>query len=105
MMIAENVFAAIDVSMRSGFFINAILAVVLGSSMKRMWSLINTMQILTFIPELGFQIPTNLQVCLEKIKEISNVNIFPESWSEKIKGYFMGTKDKPKEKGFKENLG
>jgi hypothetical protein len=60
---------------------------------------------LTYIPELGFKIPTNLQVCLEKIKEISNVNIFPEQWSEVIKGYFNFKNDNEKKKGFTENIG
>ncbi len=88
MRIAEKTFSIIDTSLRGGFFINAILAVVLGASMRRMWSLINTLQILTMIPELGFEIPTNLVVCLEKIREVSNMNIFPESWGQKLKSLF-----------------
>jgi hypothetical protein len=40
---AEKSFSIIDTSLKAGFYINAILAIVLGTSMKRMWSLLNTM--------------------------------------------------------------
>lgn len=43
MRIAEGTFSLIDTSLKAGFFINAILAIALGASMRRMWSLINTL--------------------------------------------------------------
>ena len=60
MRVVEKAFSMIDGSLQSGIIVNAVLAVVLGASMKRMWALINTLQILTNIPLLGFVVPTNL---------------------------------------------
>ena len=60
MRVVEKAFSMVDGSLQSGIIVNAVLAVVLGASMKRMWALINTLQILTNIPLLGFVVPTNL---------------------------------------------
>lgn len=60
MRVVEKAFSMVDGSLQSGIIVNAVLAVVLGGSMKRMWALINTLQILTNIPLLGFVVPTNL---------------------------------------------
>jgi len=72
-------FSAVSSSLESGIIVNAVLAVVLGASMKRMWALINTLQIITNIPNLGLVVPTNFQVCLTLIIEISNMNVIPPS--------------------------
>lgn len=72
-------FSAVSSSLESGIIVNAVLAVVLGASMKRMWALINTLQIITNIPYLGLVVPTNFQVCLTLIIEISNMNVIPPS--------------------------
>ena len=60
MRVVEKAFSMVDGSLQSGIIVNAVLAVVLGASMKRMWALINTLQILTNVPLLGFVVPTNL---------------------------------------------
>ena len=43
MRVVEKAFSMIDGSLQSGIIVNAVLAVVLGASMKRMWALINTL--------------------------------------------------------------
>ena len=60
MKMVENAFAFVDSSLTTGVIVNAVLGVVLGASMKRMWALINTLQILTHVPLLNFVLPTNL---------------------------------------------
>jgi len=74
----EKTFGFIDSTMTSGMIVNIILAVVIRAPMKLMWNMINTLQILTFMPMLNMQIPTNLKVCLETIKEVSNLSILPK---------------------------
>ena len=74
----EKTFGFIDSTMNSGMIVNIILAVVIRAPMKLMWNMINTLQILTFMPVLNMQIPTNLKVCLETIKEVSNLSILPK---------------------------
>jgi hypothetical protein len=74
----EKTFGFIDSTMTSGIIVNIVLAVVIRAPMKLMWNMINTLQILTFMPMLNMQIPTNLKVCLETIKEVSNLSILPK---------------------------
>jgi hypothetical protein len=74
----EKTFGFIDSTMTSGMIVNIILALVIRAPMKLMWNMINTLQILTFMPMLNMQIPTNLKVCLETIKEVSNLSILPK---------------------------
>ena len=75
----EKTFGFIDSTMTYGIIVNIILAVVIKASMKHMWHLINTLQLLTFMPMLNMQIPTNLRVCLETIKEVTNLSLLPKS--------------------------
>jgi hypothetical protein len=75
----EKTFGFIDSTMTSGMILNIVLAIVIRAPMKHMWNMINTLQILTFMPMLNMQIPTNLKVCLETIKEVSNLSILPKS--------------------------
>ena len=75
----EKTFGFIDSTMTSGVIVNIVLALVIRAPMKLMWNMINTLQILTFMPMLNMQIPTNLKVCLETIKEVSNLSILPKS--------------------------
>jgi hypothetical protein len=67
MKMVEKAFSMLDNTLSSGVAVNVVLAVVLGGSMKRMWALINTLQILTHISLLAFVLPTNLSVCLSLI--------------------------------------
>lgn len=67
MKMVEKAFSMLDNSLSSGVVLNVVLAVVFGGSMKRMWALINTLQILTHISLLAFVLPTNLSVCLKLI--------------------------------------
>lgn len=75
----EKSFGFIDSTMTSGVIVNIVLALVIRAPMKLMWNMINTLQILTFLPMLNMQVPTNLKVCLETIKEVSNLSILPKS--------------------------
>jgi hypothetical protein len=91
MKTVTKTFTAVGNSLESGIIINAVLAVVLGASMKRMWALINTLQILTNIPNLGLLVPTNLQVCLTLIIQISSLNIIPQSVVDSVVSFIQGT--------------
>ena len=65
--------------MTSGLIVNILLAVVIRAPMKLMWNMINTLQIVTFMPDLNMKLPQNLVICLKTIKEISNLSILPKS--------------------------
>jgi tetrahydromethanopterin S-methyltransferase subunit F len=54
MAMVEKAFSLVDNGLTSGVMINAILGLALGASMKRMFALINTLQILTHLPLMGF---------------------------------------------------
>jgi len=49
----EKTFGFIDSTMTSGMIVNIVLAIVIRAPMKQMWNMINTLQILTFMPMLN----------------------------------------------------
>ena len=79
MRTVAKTFSLIDSTMTSGIIINLVLALVIRAPMKLMWNMINTLQILTFMPLMNMGIPTNLRICLDTIKEVSNLGILPKS--------------------------
>ena len=83
MRLMEKSFTTLDTSMTSGLFANLFLAVALGASMKRMWSLLNTLQIVTHVTLLAITLPSNVGICLRTIVEISNVQVVPKAWVDK----------------------
>jgi hypothetical protein len=78
MRVIEKSFNFLDSTMTSGVIVNIVLALVIRAPMKLMWNMINTLQILTFMPMLNMQMPTNLKICLDTIKEVSNLSILPK---------------------------
>ena len=85
----EGTFALFQGSMQTTIIVNLFLVLVLGASMKRLWSLLNTLQILTHLPMLAFVFPTNLKVCLDIIRQVSNLNIIPKEWVTKFMTIIM----------------
>eukprot|EP00347_Sterkiella_histriomuscorum_P005622 403355892 len=59
---------------------NIILQVVLGFSMKKLWRLINTLQILVHLPLLGISIPSNTLSFFKAMIDISNLQILPTAY-------------------------
>jgi hypothetical protein len=84
MRLLERSFKILDTSMASGLIANLFLAVALGASMNRMWSLLNTLQIVTHITLLAVSLPSNVGICLRTIVEISNVQVIPKAWLDKV---------------------
>lgn len=76
--------------MTSGIIVNLVLALVIRAPMKLMWNLINTLQILTFMPQLNIQLPTNLRTCLLAIKEVANLSLIPQSLTDIIVKWVSG---------------
>ena len=73
----EKTFSTVDSSLVSGIMINVLIALAFGASMRRMWGLLNTLQILTHITLLAVKIPENLNTCLKIILQISSLSIIP----------------------------
>lgn len=83
----EKAFTLVDTTLTGGVVANTFIAVAMGASMKRMWSLLNTLQIVTHIPLLALTLPANLKVCLNTIIQISSLSIIPKEWVEKTLSY------------------
>jgi hypothetical protein len=79
MRAVEGAFSLVDSSMTTGVIVNLVLAVVIRAPMKLMWNMLNTLQLLTFIPLLSLTLPTNLSVCLNMIQQVSCLSILPQS--------------------------
>jgi len=79
MKMVENAFTFLDSSLSTGIIVNAVLGVVLGASMDRLWALIDTLQILTHVSLLNFVLPTNLNICLVLVVKFSSLNVVPDS--------------------------
>lgn len=78
MKAVEKAFSFVDSSLSAGIIINIVLAVVIRAPMKLMWFMLNTLQILTHMPMLNINLPTNLSVCLTIIKQIASLNLIPQ---------------------------
>ena len=76
--------------MTSGIIVNLVLALVIRAPMKLMWNMINTLQILTFMPQLNIYLPTNLRTCLLAIKEVANLSLIPQSLTDIIVKWISG---------------
>jgi hypothetical protein len=90
MQAIEKTFGFIDSTMTSGLIVNIVLALVIRAPMKQMWNMINTLQILTYMPELNMKLPQNLVICLNTIKEISNLSVVPKSVIDWVIGLVKG---------------
>jgi hypothetical protein len=77
MRLLETSFTILDTLITFGLFANLFLVVALGASMKRMWSLLNTLQIFTNVTLLAVTLPSNVGICLRTIVDTSNVQVIP----------------------------
>ena len=84
MRTVEKTFRILDSGMTSGLMTNLVLALLIKSSMKRMWGIINTMQIITYMTWMNMKMPQNVVVCLKIIHDISNLSIIPKDLTEKV---------------------
>jgi hypothetical protein len=75
---------------------NIFLSVLLGVSMKKLWMMITTLQIMTHLPLLAIYIPPNAVLCFASIVDISNMNIIPKHYTDAILSVFVDdSEDKP----------
>ena len=65
--------------------LNVALALVLGMSLKQLWMLMNTLQIITHMPLLNFTFPSNFILFTDTLKSISNMDILPENYMQSLK--------------------
>lgn len=64
--------------MTAQLVVNFFLAAFMKLSMKRIWGIINTLQILTLLPKLIPTMPSNTQVCLKVLYDVANLKIIPQ---------------------------
>ena len=70
----------IEAGLTTSFVTNFALAAVMKLSMKRIWGIINTLQILTILPKLVKSLPSNLSSCLQSIQDIVSLKLIPKPW-------------------------
>ena len=70
--------------MTSGLIVNLVLAILVKASMKMIWGIINTMQIITYMSWMNMKMPQNVVVCLKTIHDISNLSIIPKDLTDKV---------------------
>jgi hypothetical protein len=84
MRLLERFFKILDTLITSGLFGNIFLAVALGASMNRVWSMLNAIQIFSHVTLLAVTLPSNVGICLSSIVDTSNVQLVPKSWVEMV---------------------
>jgi len=65
--------------------LNIVLSLFLGVSLKKVWMLMNTLQILVNMPLLNIPMTSNVLYLFQALIDLSNFNFIPK---EQIKGYF-----------------
>jgi hypothetical protein len=78
------VFKVIETGLSTSFIANFALAAVMKLSMKHIWGIINTLQILTTLPKLVKSLPSNLSSCLQTIQDVVSLKMIPKPWVESI---------------------
>jgi hypothetical protein len=80
----RSVFKVIEAGLSTSFIANFALAAVMKLSMKHIWGIINTLQILTTLPKLVKSLPSNLSSCLQTIQDVVSLKLIPKPWVESI---------------------
>jgi len=55
------------------------LSIAIGFAMKRVWGLINFLQIVTSMPILTVKLPMNFRVLMKTLKDVSNMKLIPRT--------------------------
>jgi hypothetical protein len=84
MRLLERFFKILDTLITSGLFANIFLVVALGASMNRVWSMLNTIQIVSHVTLLAVSLPSNVGICLSSIVDTSNVQLVPKAWVDMV---------------------
>ena len=84
MRLLERFFKILDTLITSGLFANIFLAVALGASMNRVWSMLNAIQIVSHVTLLAVSLPSNVGICLSSIVDTSNVQLVPKAWVDTV---------------------
>jgi hypothetical protein len=57
-----------------------VYSIVAGISVKKLWSMISTMQIITHYPMLSIPLPANVQIVLKALVDIANMGLLPKKY-------------------------
>lgn len=68
----------------SAVSMNLFLSLFLGVSLKKVWGLLNTLQILNNIPLMGINLPSNAMILFQSLIDLSNFNFINK---EKVKAF------------------
>ena len=70
----------------SSIGMNMIVQMLLGFSMKKLWMLIGTLQIITHLAMLSIVFPSNALLCLNSLQDFSNMQLIPKQYVKSILG-------------------
>ncbi|CDW88878.1 UNKNOWN [Stylonychia lemnae] len=63
---------------------NFALSIILSISMRQLWKLVNTLQLITYIPMLSVALPQNAMICFNSLIQISNLDLIPKETLSKM---------------------
>eukprot|EP00347_Sterkiella_histriomuscorum_P006656 403351936 len=73
---------------------NIALSIILGFSLKNLWMLMNTLQIIVNIPLLSLNLPQNIVILCKQLIDIANLNLLPKEYVNKLLSFmFIQTGD------------
>jgi len=76
----ESSASAASFALTSALSSNFILSLVLGISMKKIWTMISSLQIIVHYPMLKIPLPSNILLMLNSIVEIVNLSLVPKEY-------------------------
>jgi hypothetical protein len=80
----KSAMKRIESTMQGMLVSNFFLSVALGLTMKRIWGIINFLQIATAMPNLKVSLPTNIKLVMQALKDISNIKLIPKELVDKV---------------------
>ena len=85
---------------------NGVLNVVLGTSLKFLWSMLNTLQFIVFFTEWNVQVPANAEIAIKTFRSIALGEFIPFHWlTDPIKEAMKSSEDEDEKANVFSNMG
>eukprot|EP00347_Sterkiella_histriomuscorum_P005302 403357121 len=92
--VLESATGTVSYTMTSSIAVNIVLCLFLGASLKSLWTLMNTLQIIVYLPMLKMSLPSNFSMMCQSLIDIVNFNFIPKDQIQStLKGLFRITND------------
>ncbi len=89
MRILKSIGKIASATLLASFSLNLALAFTFGISLKYLWNLMNTFQLVVALPLLSIVYPANYVLLCQTLTNIANLNVIPKDDIKKVTGFLI----------------